>query len=293
MGARISIEEEYSLKERELKERHAQELMVVAQEEAQSAIGVQVEEKNEPMSSESQLNASSNIDDVEEKQRQKAEQKRAKNAMKRRQAREAMQKKELERLKELANIGPSARDLEIDRLKELYLDPNNLDILEVPADGHCLFRAIAEQLNNELMMSQYLDDDDDEEEDYEHVLMDYRILREKCADELALHEATLAPFCEYEDSFQNYVDRVRCSADAWGGHVELRALSQALNRPIIVYSATAPPLVMNGVSSEEVTLTTTSSDIKGPLRVSYHRHYYALGEHYNCVVVRKNKISNE
>jgi hypothetical protein len=30
------------------------------------------------------------------------------------------------------NIGPSACDLEIYRLKELYLDPNDLDVLELP-----------------------------------------------------------------------------------------------------------------------------------------------------------------
>jgi hypothetical protein len=50
LGVSISIEEEYSLKERELKERHARELMV-AQKEAQSVTGVQVEDKSEPMSS--------------------------------------------------------------------------------------------------------------------------------------------------------------------------------------------------------------------------------------------------
>jgi OTU domain-containing protein 6 len=195
-----------------------------------------------------------------------------------------MLKKELDRQKEMGGMGPSARDLEIDRLAELYLDPNNLDIVEVPADGHCLFRAIAELLNTEVTI-------DDEDDDYEHILMDYRILREKCADELALHEDTLGPFCEYEDSFQSYVERIRTSADAWGGHVELRALSQALNRPIIVYSATAPPLVMKGLSfegEEENPL----SEFKKPLRVTYHRHYYALGEHYNYVAVRRNNNSS-
>jgi OTU domain-containing protein 6 len=303
----VSIEEEYAVKERELVERYTQQLTLV-KEEQQSLEAVQGEETNEPTRSESPPNSCIvNVDEKAEKQRQRAEQKRAKNVMKRCQAREAMQKKEYERLQALASIGPSAREVEMDRLKELYLEPNNLDIVEVPADGHCLFRAIAEQLNNELMttrrryVEKYCYAEEEQDEDYEHIFMDYKILREKCADALALHETTLAPFCEYEDSFQNYVARIRSSADAWGGHVELRALSQALNRTIIVYSASAPPLIMNGVSSltgeeeeEGVTLSTLSaSTIKEPLRVSYHRHYYALGEHYNCVIVRKNAISNE
>jgi OTU domain-containing protein 6 len=306
----VSIEEEYAVKERELMERYAQQL-TLAKKEQQSSGEVQGEETKEPTQSESPPNSSIvNVDEKEEKQRQRVEQKKAKNVMKRRQAREATQKQEYERLHALASIGPSAREVEMDRLKELYLEPNNLDIVEVPADGHCLFRAIAEQLNNELMttrrryVEKYCYAEEEQDDDYEHILMDYKILREKCADALALYETTLAPFCEYEDSFQNYVARIRSSADAWGGHVELRALSQALNRTIIVYSASAPPLIMNGISSltgdevkeeeEAVTLSTLSaSTIKEPLRVSYHRHYYALGEHYNCVVVRKNTISNE
>jgi OTU domain-containing protein 6 len=287
-------------------ERYTQEL-TAAKQEQQPQEEVHGEEVKEVTPSESPPNSSIiSVDEKEEKQRQKAEQKRAKNVLKRRQAREAMQKKEYERLQELASLGPSAREVEIDRLKELYLEPNNLDIVEVPADGHCLFRAIAEQLNNELITPsrQYVEkycyaEEEQTDEEYEHIFMDYKILREKCADALVLHEDTLAPFCEYEDSFQNYVARIRSSADAWGGHVELRALSQALNRPIIVYSASAPPLIMNGISSsttgeEEASLSTPSaSAIKEPLRVSYHRHYYALGEHYNCVVVRKNTVSNE
>ena len=102
-----------------------------------------------------------------------------------------------------------------------------------------------------------------------------------CADTLALHQEELEPFCEYSNpdevsSFDGYVEQVRHSAE-WGGHLELRALSIGLQRSIHVYSVPngSQPLTIDPPSS------TSSQD---PLRLSYHLHYYALGEHYNHVV---------
>jgi OTU domain-containing protein 6 len=104
-----------------------------------------------------------------------------------------------------------------------------------------------------------------------------------CADKLKEHEADFAPFCEYNDAipdYATYVGRVRSSAD-WGGHLELRALSMALHRPVIVYSAQSlEPLVI----VEEIQRGDTAHD--NPIRLSYHLNYYSLGEHYNRVVVK-------
>lgn len=90
------------------------------------------------------------------------------------------------------------------------------------------------------------------------------------------NEDELAAFCEFSDtvtSFDEYVEAVRSSAE-WGGHVEIRALSMALDRPIHVYSVQQgnKPLIVHEESS------------KSPIVLSYHLHYYALGEHYNQVV---------
>ena len=99
-----------------------------------------------------------------------------------------------------------------------------------------------------------------------------------CASFLEKHEDDFSPFCEYTKeapTFSEYVNRVRNTAD-WGGHVELRALSLALERPIIVYSShQVEPLMIHEEYEAE------------PIRLSYHLHYYSLGEHYNSVV--KNK----
>ena len=118
-------------------------------------------------------------------------------------------------------------------------------------------------------------------------------LGQLCADQLLRHQEEYAPFCEYTDSvatFDQYVDRVRSSSE-WGGHLELRALSEALQRTIIVYSATQPKLILGQVQDP----TTTQSpplernghviySQKTPILLSYHLHYYTLGEHYNQVV---------
>lgn len=81
---------------------------------------------------------------------------------------------------------------------------------------------------------------------------------------------------EYSDAiptFDDYVKMVRSSAE-WGGHVEIKALSMALDRPIHIYSAQQGknPLVVHEESACD------------PILLSYHLHYFALGEHYNQVV---------
>lgn len=73
------------------------------------------------------------------------------------------------------------------------------------------------------------------------------------------------------------MDRVRNSSD-WGGHLELRALSLALHKDIVVYSAQSKdPLIMTPDGGNR-------DHDPDPIRLSYHLHYYALGEHYNQVV---------
>jgi OTU domain-containing protein 6 len=121
-----------------------------------------------------------------------------------------------------------------------------------------------------------------------------------CADHMAAHEDDFAPFCEVRHngdgdddgggggggssagglpaSYAAYVDRVRSSAE-WGGHVELRALSAALDRPVAVYSARSPEPLRIG----EQHIGSGGEDAE-PIRLSYHLSYYALGEHYNLVV---------
>lgn len=125
------------------------------------------------------------------------------------------------------------------------------------ADGHCLYRAVAA-----------------------HIGKDYSDVRTLCASALQKHEEDFSAFAEYNDTvpdFSAYVEQVRSSAE-WGGHLELRALSSALKKQVHVYSAQSQTALVIGEEESD----------NDPIRLSYHLHYYALGEHYNQVV---NKAS--
>jgi len=152
-----------------------------------------------------------------------------------------------------ANAGPGLRKIELEQIQAV-LTPLKLKVDEVDADGHCMYRAVAAQTGK-----------------------DYMEIRSLCADTLQENQDEFAPFCEYTDditTFDEYLEKVRNSAE-WGGHLELRALGIALSRPILVYSVQsgAKPLAIHEAKTETV-----------PILLSYHLHYYALGEHYNQVI---------
>ena len=119
----------------------------------------------------------------------------------------------------------------------------NRRIKDVAADGHCLYRAIADQSDST-----------------------YTEVRKMCASFMESHADDFAPFIE-DESFGDHCAKVRSSAE-WGGQPELLALARALQRPIVVYSRDSEPLRMGDGNGEELVVT-------------YHRDYYALGEHYN------------
>jgi OTU domain-containing protein 6 len=192
----------------------------------------------------------------------------------------AARKREQARQKELldqqalaaAQALPNAKDTELERMQL----PDRAMIVEVIADGHCLYRAIAAQLND---TNNNNGNKNKNTNDYQHV-------RQVAADALLRYRDRLVDFCE-ASHYDDYVDRVRNSAD-WGGHLELRALSLAFQRPIVVYS-TGPPLMIGGGGDDDDVMENDQArdNTVEPIRLSYHLHYYALGEHYNRVVIKQ------
>ena len=182
-------------------------------------------------------------------------QKKTKAQRRREKARLAEKKREEEIALERLNAGPSPRQLEIQRITELYLADKKLTLKEIPADGKWLYRAIASQCEDDL---------------------DYKAVRKTCAEILTQHNDEFSPFAEIETTYEEYVEKVASSSE-WGGHLELRALAMGLKRPIVVYSADAPPLIMGEEYKDQ-------DDSVTEIRLSFHRFYYALGEHYNSVV---------
>jgi len=197
---------------------------------------------------------------------------RSKQKSKSQRRREAKAAHEAEReariLAEKEAQGPTERALEEERLMGLLL-PLSLSIKEVPADGHCMYRALQDQL---------LSVPDGEEE---AVSGGYEGLRRLAAMHMRKHADEYIPFVVEADEgeqcyeqFENYCKEIENTA-AWGGQAELGALANALRRHIEVYSADLGCLEMG----------TDYKGVKHTLRLCYMRHAYGLGEHYNSVVI--------
>ena len=76
-----------------------------------------------------------------------------------------------------------------------------------------------------------------------------------------------------EDGFEDYCEKVAKST-TWGGQLEIRALANEFGTPIEIIQADGPVINVGGQEYGS----------ESPLILSYHRHFYRLGEHYNSVV---------
>ncbi|KAJ1598754.1 hypothetical protein NDA14_000406 [Ustilago hordei] len=155
-----------------------------------------------------------------------------------------------------------------------------LSMYEIQPDGHCLYAAVADQLN----LHQKVDRP-----------TDFKATRQAAAKEMRTHPEQYKPFISDSDEhmagittpqtattiskdtqdqhFLAYCDAVQNTA-VWGGQPEILALSRAFRTPIHIVQAGLPVLK---VGQEEF-----ENDTK-PLFISYHRKMYGLGEHYNSL----------
>ncbi|XP_038974203.1 OVARIAN TUMOR DOMAIN-containing deubiquitinating enzyme 5-like isoform X2 [Phoenix dactylifera] len=159
---------------------------------------------------------------------------------------------------------------------ERKLEPLGLTIKEIKPDGHCLYRAVEDQLSlHSRNISQY----------------NYQELREMAANYMREHASDFLPFFLSDskiemdsdsspiERFEKYCEEVRTTA-AWGGQLELGALTHCLNKHIVIYAGSFPDVEMG----KEYISDTGSSASNSSILLSYHRHAYGLGEHYNSVV---------
>ncbi|XP_036826698.1 deubiquitinase OTUD6B isoform X2 [Oncorhynchus mykiss] len=145
-----------------------------------------------------------------------------------------------------------------------------LQIREISSDGHCMYRAVEDQLG-------------------QHGLgLTLKDLRAQTAQHMRSHTDDFLPFLTNTntgdmytpDEFDKYCSDVADTA-AWGGQLELRALTQVLQRPIEVLQADSPAIMIG----EEFD--------KSPITLIYMRHAYRLGEHYNSVERLKDPATQE
>ncbi|TPX64549.1 hypothetical protein SpCBS45565_g05784 [Spizellomyces sp. 'palustris'] len=133
--------------------------------------------------------------------------------------------------------------------------------LSITPDGHCMYNAIADQISVRGRGEP----------------MSYKNLRRITANYLREHPEDFVPFLVNQDGnpytpeeYDKYCDDVENTA-VWGGQLELQALSRGLRRHMQIIQMGTPLLKIG-------------EDFPGePLMLSYHRHAYGLGEHYNSL----------
>ena len=142
--------------------------------------------------------------------------------------------------------------------------------LQINPDGHCLFSAIADQLALLGLLAP-------EQARYE-------VIRAAAANYIYTHPDDFLPFLpssEGEDGygadnsglmtplqFEQYCKSIQNTA-VWGGEPEILALSRAFNVPIHVIQGGQPEIVVHNPSEQPMA---------PPLRISFHRRMYGLGE---------------
>ncbi|XP_055842922.1 deubiquitinase OTUD6B [Episyrphus balteatus] len=139
------------------------------------------------------------------------------------------------------------------------LKKRQLKLFSIASDGDCLYKAVAHQMQltgrNAFTVAE---------------------LRQQTANYILANKEHLIFYMTNsntgeiltDDDFINYCQNIRNTA-AWGGQIEIKALSSALKVPIEVIQATGPSTIQ-GSEYDEPNLV-----------VTYHRLMYSLGEHYN------------
>jgi len=208
-------------------------------------------------------------------------------AMKRRLRRETEERERDARvareIDEARAAGPSAGEAERSRL-DAVLGSRGLRVKEIKADGHCLYRAILDQLETRVPTHAFLNGGGLSDAREDGALPTYATLRALAARAMRGAPETYRPFLTPSDcgssgdgvitdaAWSRYLSDVESTA-AWGGQLELQALATALRVPVEVLAADAPPAVMGEAFFGETDGVA--------LRVCHHRRAFGLGEHYN------------
>ncbi|XP_037528324.1 deubiquitinase OTUD6B isoform X2 [Rhipicephalus sanguineus] len=142
-----------------------------------------------------------------------------------------------------------------------------LTIYEIPSDGNCMYKAMEHQLGLFGIMKSMSE------------------LRQETAKYMLSHSEEFLPFLTSRKSgdmmtaeeYEDYCLEVS-STTAWGGQVELKALSHACKVPITIVQAAGPSIEIG-----------TEYNAK-PILLSYHRCLYEMGEHYNSLVPKRSEV---
>ncbi|KAL4990564.1 hypothetical protein BDW68DRAFT_153949 [Aspergillus falconensis] len=161
----------------------------------------------------------------------------------------------------------------------------NLKEIEINPDGHCLFSAVATQLDD-LGLGLRPDPSRITLQSTTQTRIDtvaspkhdgYRAVRAVTADFIAEHKDDFEPFME--EPLESYTRKIKLTAE-WGGQLELQAIARAYGVDINVVQGDGriEKIEAGDVGEEE--------RAKRVIWLAYYRHTYGLGEHYNALTTR-------
>lgn len=253
--------EEMTRLEGELEQRHKVELQEATVTTAVNPTSEKPAEKTE----EPAAAAAGNSDNDEDDDVVQPTQHRVSKAQKRRNKKEREARERAQEIREeLQNAAnqPSPKQIELQQITA-KLSGRQLGLHSIASDGDCLYHAVRHQL--EL-----------------HALPGHSIqeLRQETANYVRAHKDSLICYMTHpetgdllnDEQFEQYCQDI-AKTHAWGGHIELKALSSLLRVPIEVIQAEGSSTLLG------------QEEFGGaPLVICYHRHIYQLGAHYNSTV---------
>ncbi|KAF2260912.1 OTU domain-containing protein 6B [Lojkania enalia] len=275
---RKGINDECDRLEQELKERQAQELATLTGENLEESPGNEGEPEEQDDGRVNGLKeaveglsiSSPERDGTAHPAAQANGPKKKPNRTKARLARRAAEQEALatQAADEAANL-PDLREQERARMKE-YLGKHGLQEKEIRADGHCLYSAVADQME---MTGLDVKPRILPKINVEDGVPAYKIVRHAAAGFIEQNPDDFVPFME--EPLEQYLKKIRETGE-WGGHMELIALAKTYGVQINVLHGDGrvdkiePEGANSGEGPEEIWL-------------GYYKHNFGLGEHYNSL----------
>ncbi|GAB7358623.1 hypothetical protein MBLNU230_g3853t1 [Neophaeotheca triangularis] len=155
-----------------------------------------------------------------------------------------------------------------------YMKERGLVEKEIRADGHCLYSAFADQLEQRrIPLMKELEalggggngEDGSGKEAY-------KVVRAKAAEYIEQHGEDFEPFLE--EGLSEYVRKIRDTGE-WGGQLELLALAKSFGVDINVLQDFGRIEKIEGVEDK--------SEEGREVWLGYYKHGFGLGEHYNSL----------
>ncbi|KAF2153896.1 cysteine proteinase [Myriangium duriaei CBS 260.36] len=205
-------------------------------------------------------------------------------------ARARMQRRAAEQERLMANASaeasllPDLKQAERDRMIENFRTRGLVE-KEIRADGHCLYSAVADQMEFQGLaigdtrggeakvgLFKTISNGLRREKDVGEATERYRVVRRAAGEYMLGHEEEFAPFLD--EGFEGYVQKVQETAE-WGGQLELIALARRYGVQINVLQGDGrvEEIVPEGKEKGEAKV----------LWLAYYRHGFGLGEHYNSL----------